>query len=150
MKIQAEKWMVNNRPSYKIKHAEKCCEDILKLEKYLALNNEYAENDVFEGDEEYCVKLFKEEDYGDYTNTCYKKIRFCPCCGEKIEIEIIGEVDKTEHYEKLRIYRDELWKKYINTDSKKMSEQLREIISEFDREINYLLADESFFNYFLI
>lgn len=60
----------------------------------------------------------------------YKKINFCPICGEKIEVIIADGGDKTAEYEELEKMREEVWKECKNTDSKSRE---RELLAERDR-----------------
>lgn len=74
----------------------------------------------------------------EWENDYYYKISHCPFCGESIEITVVGEEDVDEYYKTLSKQRDELWKKYNRTDSKKKSEELREQVQELDDQINWL------------
>ena len=73
----------------------------------------------------------------EYEEDTYYKINYCPFCGEPIEISVVGEEDIDECYKVLSKQRDELWKKYKRTDSKKKSEELRKQVQELDDQINW-------------
>lgn len=135
MKIQVEKWIFDGERSYKIIQAEKCCDKILNSQ-VVVLNDEYENGD----DTDYSVKLQKYEHYWDYEDEIedytYEPIKYCPFCGEEIEIEIVNTVDKNEEYPELKNKRKELWDKYKNTDSIKELQSLKPIINSLDKEIN--------------
>lgn len=56
--------------------------------------------------------------------------------GEKIEIEVVDEIDASEKYNELSKQRDELWEKCQRTDSKKKESELREQVGKLDRQID--------------
>lgn len=66
------------------------------------------------------------------------KLNQIQICGETIEITVVGEEDVDEYYKFLSKQREELWKKYCRTDSKKKSEELRKQVQELDDQINWL------------
>ena len=74
----------------------------------------------------------------EWENDYYYKISHCPFCGKPIEITVVGEEDMDEYHKVLSKQRDELWKKYNRTDSKKKSEELRKQVQELDDQINWL------------
>lgn len=154
MKIKVEKWIVNEdaynyQEIYKIKSIEKCCNKILHS-KNIDINNEYCEDDVYEDDNKYGVKLVRHEEetfsWEDWTDTSYyyESISHCPFCGKKIDIEIISAIDKTEEYSQLTKEREVLWNKYRRTDSIKKQEILKEQLNELDEKINNILENDSF------
>ena len=57
----------------------------------------------------------------------YFKINHCPFCGEPIEISVVCEENMNEYYKTLSKQREELWKKCNRIDSKKKSEELRNV-----------------------
>lgn len=151
MKIKVEKWIIDeyNDISYKIKSIEKCCNKLTNSMN-ITINNEYCENENYCGDNTYSVKLVRKEEEGipweDYTETnyYYEKIDFCPFCGEKIEIEFIGEIDKQEELELLRKEREDTWKKCCKTDSKKKEYDLQQQVYELDNKINTIHMNDDF------
>ena len=145
MKIQVEKWTFDGEKSYKIIQAEKCCDKILNSE-VIVLNDDYENGD----DSDYGVKLEKYEHYWDYEDEInqytYEPIKYCPYCGEKIEISIVNTIDKTKEYLELIKRREELWNKAIKTDSRKKSDKLREESYALDKVINELYYSDGLDN----
>lgn len=145
MNIKVEKWEFDGERSYKILELTKCCDKITKS-NVITLRDEYENDD----DLDYSVKLRDvnyeydnyDRDYYDYTT--YESIQYCPFCGEKIDIEIVNTIDKTEEYLELKQDRSELWEKCRKTDSKKKESQLREEIYELDRKINEFHINDNF------
>ena len=137
MKIKVEKWTFDASRSYRIVQSEKCCDKILNSE-VIVLNDDYENGD----DSDYGVKLERYEHYWDYEDEInqytYEPIKYCPYCGEKIEINIVNTIDKTEEYLELIKRREELWNKAIKTDSRKKSERFREESYALDKVINEL------------
>lgn len=145
MNIKVEKWEFDGERLYKILELTKCCDKITKS-NVITLRDEYENDD----DLDYSVKLRDvnyeydsyDRDYYDYTT--YESIQYCPFCGEKIDIEIVNTIDKTEEYLELKQDRSELWEKCRKTDSKKKESQLREEIYELDRKINEFHINDNF------
>ena len=81
-------------------------------------------------------------DDGDYEDswivTENYPISFCPHCGEKITISIVGEEDHTKELDILEAERDKILKQIRRTDSKKKTEELNEQRRMLDKRINYL------------
>ena len=148
MKINLEKWIVkddnHNIVSYKIISAEECCSGIGQLP--IGLHCCSPENvDYYNLDEDEDgtrIGFMFEELYTWYDeadiqeDTRYHMITYCPCCGEKIEVNIIREVDKTEEYNNLRSQYDEIHKKWEKCDSKKKSSELETEWREINKVIN--------------
>ena len=143
MNIKVEKWEFDGKKSYRIVELTKCCNKITES-NVVILTDDYENGD----DTDYSVKLMETQivyDYDDcYETYLYEHINFCPFCGEKIDIEVVKIVDKTEEYLSLKTQRDELWKKVMKTDSKKKEAKLREQIYELDRKINELHINDNF------
>lgn len=76
-------------------------------------------------------------------------IRFCPHCGEEIQIHVSEEQDLSGKYQELSKERAELWKQCQKTDSKKKEAQLQDQVHELDRKINqyWELSDIEDLNY---
>lgn len=77
------------------------------------------------------------------------RIRFCPHCGEEIQIHVSEEQDLSGKYQELSKERAELWKQCQKTDSKKKEAQLQDQVHELDRKINqyWELSDIEDLNY---
>ena len=137
MKIEVSKWIFDNTHSYKIKSLAKCCDEIINSD-VVTLVEDYENGD----DTDYSVKLRNvnyeydsyDDTYDDYTT--YESIKYCPFCGERIDIKIVEVIDKNEEYSKLAKLRDELWSKYTKTDSIKKSNKLQQEVRELDKKIN--------------
>lgn len=146
MKIELIKLKFNDTCSYKYKPFKYCCDEIqdnktiIFTNEDLALNGEDYDNCY---DDRTCIPRFctsYTETFNSYEdefeNTYNYLIRFCPHCGEKIEISVVDEIDVSEKYIELSKQRDELWKKYQRTDSKKKEYELRGQVRKLDDQIN--------------
>lgn len=148
MKIKVEKWITDEyNKSYKIISIDKCCDKLINS-KNICIANESDEFETYyddETDDNYSVKICREEkDYEGWTDYFYESIKYCPHCGEKIEIEIVNTVDKQEELEQLRKERDLLWKKCCKTNSKKKEHELQQQVRELDNKINYIHISDDF------
>ena len=132
MKIEVEKIMFDNNEGvqYKIVNIDKCCDEILNNSDYVDISGDNYIDEI--------------ENYLDNYNV---KIKYCPFCGEKIEIVIVNTVDKNEEYNKLQKERDTLNDKRRNTDSKKEEQKLNEEIKELDNKINAFYESDGFDDY---
>ncbi len=129
MKVELIKQFLGDMFSYKIKTMDWCCED---LEKNPVIN-------LVIDDEEVPIMGLEEEyelDSEGWTDLLYYPIKFCPFCGKPIEIAIAGEEDVSEEYKALQDERERLWKKIVNTDSKKKELELRKEVNRLDAEIS--------------
>lgn len=137
--------------SYQIVGCEYCCEEIKHIPnidfyfKQTENTNNPIEDD-YEWNQDLGVMLHDEityhdawdyDDYG-YTEDYYYKLKFCPMCGEKIEIEIVDSIDVTEEYEKLSKERESIHKKWTKTDSIKKQNEYYNIRHELDIKIEAL------------
>lgn len=141
MKIEAEKWIIDDMESYKILNITKCCDKLIKSEN-ICLNSQYDEHEFYDN-AEYSMKLQRDQnDYDGDLITYYEKIDYCPFCGEKIQIEFTKEVDKTEEYNKLEAERSELNTKYRNTDSIRKRDKINEKLRELNAKLNSMLSSD--------
>lgn len=132
-----------NESSYKYKPFKWCCQDastnpLIELVcEYLDNTNDYDEYNSLKPSItlRHSYTTYDWED--EYQEDVYYKINYCPFCGEPIEFILVGEEDVSEIVSKLKTKRDEVWKKYTKTDSKKKSEELRKVVYELDSKINY-------------
>ena len=148
MKIELIKLKFGGSVSYKYKPFKYCCEAITK-NKTIQFTNESPYEEFYGvcDSEFYIIPYFASwfvetvKDWEDeWENGYYYPITFCPHCGEKIEIVVIGEEDRTEEYLELKKQRDDLWKKYQRTDSKKKENELRKQVQELDGKIDWFYA----------
>jgi len=139
MKIKANRILFDDGEecSYKVVSIEKCCDEIIG-DVPIELNKEYSyENDNCD----YSVKLIKTELNYEYDDSpdfedFYHNINYCPFCGEKIEINIVEEINMSEKYGELCNERNAVNIERRNVDSKKKEAELNGIIRKLDKEIN--------------
>lgn len=143
MKIDLIKLKFNDTYSYKYKPFTYCCDEI-QNDKAIIFTDEDI-NDIGGEHEDdgnfipqFCtsytevIKSYEDE----WEQTDNYPIQFCPHCGEKIEISVVEEIDVSDKYNELTKQREELWKKYQRTDSKKKEAELREQVRKLDNQIN--------------
>lgn len=142
MEIELIKLKFNNTHSYKYKPFKHCCDEI-QNDKVIVFTGE----DLFYSDDSLNNERYIPQFCTSYTEviTSYEDeweqtdnypIRFCPHCGEKIEISVVDEIDVSDKYDELTKQRKELWKKCQRTDSKKKESELREQVRKLDDQIN--------------
>jgi hypothetical protein len=122
---------------------EYCCNEIRENEsiEFTDRNFEYT---IDGSDELYPIPQFCinhnyiEGTYMDtWLETTNYPIRYCPHCGEKIEVEVVDEVDLSSKYLEVENKRESLIKAANKTDSKKRDKELTEQIRELDQKINW-------------
>ena len=138
MKIELIRQKFDGVKSYKYKPFQWCC-DSIKENPCIVFSTEVYVNDentlpAFSLWHSEIIKSWEDE----WEQDTYYKISHCPFCGEPIDISVVSEEDMNEYYKILSKQREELWKKYIRTDSKKKSEELRKQVQELDDQINWL------------
>ena len=142
MKIELIRQKFNGTRGYKFKPFAWCC-DKIKDNPCVVFSDEVYTEDIIDDE---CIfpafALCHTEVYRDwedeYWQDTYYKISHCPFCGETIEISVVGEEDVDDYYKSLSKQREELWKKYNKTDSKKKAQELYEQIHELDNQIDWL------------
>lgn len=143
MKIELIKLKFNDTHSYKYKPFIHCCDEIQHDKAIIFTDDDI--NDIggeYEDDGRYipqfCTSytevITSYEDEWEQTDNY--PIQFCPHCGEKIEIEVVDEIDISEKYDELTKQRKDLWEKCQRTDSKKEESELREQVRKLDDQIN--------------
>lgn len=128
--------------AYKYRPIKYCC-DKLKDFEHIDFVDEY---DGFDANDEtdddgtitprFSIIAEEPEPWEEATWPHYYKINYCPFCGERIDVNIIKDIDVTEEYLKITKSIEELEKKQENTDSKKESKEL-------EREIQILKSKQS-------
>lgn len=134
MKINVEKWIVRDKRSpgydiisYRLVSFEPCCGDIKEI-PLLNIGYEIVENS--KGLEDEFGKVFGlllKESYswynGEDTDEDFRfyLINNCPCCGDKVEVNIVKEIDKTEEYNRIEDECKVMHEKWIKCDSKSKS-----------------------------
>ena len=147
MKIELIKLKFNDTHSYKYKPFAYCCDEIQSDKAIVFTGEDLVCNDIFglvarDSDDniipQFCNSYTETiNSWGDeYEQTDNYPIQFCPHCGEKIEISVVGEINVSDKYNELSKQRKELWKKCQRTDSKKREAELREQVSKLDRQID--------------
>lgn len=148
IKIELIKLKFDGSVSYKYKPFKYCCEAITK-NRTIEFTEESSTYDFYDtyDDDNITLPHFASwlsetvKDWEDeWENEYYYPIKFCPHCGEPIEIVVIGEEDRTEEYLELKKQRDVLWKKCRRTDSKKKENELRKQVQELDGKIEWFYA----------
>ena len=143
MKIELTKLKFNDTHSYKYKPFKYCCDEIqndkaivFTCEDINDIGGEYKDEGI--SIPHFCTShtevITSYEDELEQTDNY--PIQFCPHCGEKIEISVVGEIDVSDKYNELSKQRYELWKKCKKTDSKKEEAELREQVRKLDNQIN--------------
>lgn len=147
MKIELIRQRFNETRGYKYKPFDFCCDKIKENPRIEFSNNVELDTnnleDYLDGECTFpafaiwhseTVHSWEDEWENDY----YYKINHCPFCGEPIDISVVGEEDVDEYYKALSKQREELWKKYNRTDSKKKAQELYEQVHKLDNQINWL------------
>ena len=145
MKIELIRLIFDNGHSYKYKPFKCCCEEIDRNECIELTDEDMVTSSFVKEDEgidgcfspKLCISHTKTipyyEDEFEITNNY--PIRFCPYCGEKVDIKVVAEIDVSDKYNELSKRRNELWDKCRRTDSKKEDYELREQVGKLDKQI---------------
>ena len=142
MKIELIKLKFNDTCAYKYKPFTHCCKAIQNDKAIVFAYEDLVHLDTYWEDERYIPRFCTSHtevitSYEDeWEQTDNYPIRFCPHCGEKIEISVVDEIDVSDKYKKLYKLREELWKKCQRTDSKKEESELRNHVRKLDDQIN--------------
>lgn len=147
MRIELIRYKFNGTNAYKYRPIRYCCKKMRTQEYMLFTNEDIIESeqtDDYEYEGNYCPVprfcLTKElsetswEDTFDWTENC--PIQYCPFCGEKIEISVVGEKDVDEEYKILQQERIRYVKESYRTDSRNKSMELSRKIRQIDNQIN--------------
>lgn len=142
MKIELIRQKFNGTRGYKFKPFSLCCDKIQDNPCVVFSDEVYTEDTIDDECTFPAFALCHTEVYRDwedeYEQDTYYKINHCPFCGEPIEISVVGEEDVDDCYKSLSKQREELWKKYNKTDSKKKAQELYEQVHELDSQIDWL------------
>ena len=143
MKIELIRQKFDERRGYKYKPFDFCCDKIVGNPCIVFSDSVEIDDNKLDDYLDYeCTfpafaLVHTESDY-DVDWDTYYKISHCPFCGEPIEISVVGEEDVDDYYKNLSKQREELWKKYNKTDSKKKAQELYDQVHELDNQINWL------------
>lgn len=147
MKIELIKLRFNQTFSYKYKSFTYCCNAlknnpcILFTDEDVMSDPSYSISDQDNSLPRFCMtRTLSFRDWEDeWKETENIPIRFCPHCGEEIQIHVSEEQDLSRKYQELSKERAKLWKQCQKTDSKKKEAQLQDQVHELDRKINQYL-----------
>lgn len=109
-------------------------------------NNCRLSEETDEDEKQFAMVMEQKREYRDpweydsIIDYIFYPIGYCPHCGEKIEIEIIGEKNLTEEYLKLTNLKNELMKKIKRTDSKKRCHELEEEIRAVNKQTDNMMS----------
>ena len=128
--------------SYKYLPFEYCC-DRLKNFDYIEFNAEYDRS----GPNAYCdendniipgfsITFDEPVAWEDYNDTVYYRIDYCPFCGQKININIVREEDKSYQYAVMSALRDSKKELSLKTDSKSEYDRLRNEVRDIDAKLD--------------
>lgn len=137
MRIELVKQKFNGSRGYKYKPFQYCCNK-LRDSTVINLSEECTEDEIY--DDEYRnipqITIHESEmvySYGDeWQQDYYYPIKFCPFCGEPIEVEVVSTEDKTEYYNRIGEERGNVWKMCQETDSKAEEQILLKRRNELD------------------
>lgn len=142
MKIELIKLKFNNIHSYKYKPFKYCCDEIQNDKTIVFTGEDLVHSEDCWDDERYVPRFctshteFITSWEDEWEQTDNYPIKFCPYCGEMIEIAVVEEIDVSEKYKELSKQRKELWEKCQRTDSKKKEYELREQVGKLDDQID--------------
>lgn len=142
VKIRFKNEYGDNEVSYKYLPFECCCEKLKNFEhidfsdEYDCLNpNDYDDEDgaTIPG---FSICVEEPVAWEDMGELCYYRIGYCPFCGEKININVVREEDKSEKYLDLIALRKQKEELRRKTDSKKEYDELSESVRKINESIN--------------
>lgn len=142
MKIELIRLKFDDTHSYKYKPFKYCCDEIQNDKAIIFTGEDLVYKDDCWDDERYIPQFCTSHaevitSYEDeWEQTDNYPIKFCPHCGESIEISVVDEIDVSDKYNELTEQRKELWKKCQRTDSKKREYELREQVRKLDKQID--------------
>lgn len=132
---------LGEQSAYKYLPYEYCC-DKLKGFSRIFLCNELDSMDTNNGIDEdgnlipgFSLCVDEEEPWEEGTWAYYYRIDYCPFCGEKININVVNDVDKSELYTKLENCYKAFKEAAEETDSVKTKNRLEEEIEQVRRKM---------------
>lgn len=149
MKIDLVKINLGNSYKYKFKSYKPCCDDILD-NPCIDFTNYNLTRETSDNEPRYCLSNIDTSDDAAWCDNY--PIKFCPHCGEPIEIKTVKVIDCSEKFSVLVKKREELLKgmrafrnssKSDNTsnDNKYPEKSLEELYDELfrvNKKINYI------------
>ena len=145
MKIELIKLINNEFYGCKYKPWDCCCSDFKNNKNFVLANSDLVDEDKYMDEDGYimprvCISHKEtwtefDEEFERYENF---PIEFCPHCGEKIEIEIVDEIDISDKMNNIKKSIYELQDKLYSTCDKKEKLKIREQMKEIDNQIEDL------------
>lgn len=151
MKVELVKINLGDFCKYKFKRYEPCCDDILDDPcisfTYCNLIEETQDNEP-----RYCLSNIETSDDEAWCDNY--QIKFCPHCGEPIEIKTVKVIDCSEKFpvlvkkrrgllERIRAFRNSSKSGNTSNDNKHSEKSLDELYDELrsvSKKINYIQA----------
>lgn len=133
MKIDLVKINLGDSYKYKFKRYEPCCDDILD-NPCIDFTNYNLTKETPDNEPRYCLSNI--ETYDDEAWCDNYPIKFCPHCGEPIEIEVTETIDFSEGYNTLAKKKHDTLERLRNTDSIKEYDKLLVQKKDLDEKIN--------------
>lgn len=128
--------------TYKYLPFEYCCEKLKNFE-HVSLEDEVYSinlNDEEDENENIIPRFFfhceESQPWEENTWSTYYKIDYCPFCGEKINVSVVDNIDRSELYTKLQNYFDALKNAAEETDSVKTKKRIEKEMIDIHRKIN--------------
>lgn len=151
MKIDLVKINIGDSYKYKFKRYEPCCDEILD-NPCIDFTNYNLTKETPDNEPKYC--LTSTDSYDDAAWEDNYPIKFCPHCGEPIEIKTVKVIDCSEKFpvlvkkrrellERIRAFRNSSKSDNTSNDNKHSEKSLEELYSELRRvnmKINYIQA----------
>lgn len=137
MQIELVKQIFDGHRGYKYKAFQYCCNK-LRDSTVIEFSDECpSESDMGYEDNHIPQMMIRESEmvynYGDeWQQDDYYPIRFCPFCGEPIEVRVVSTEDKTEYYNRLNQERANVSERCQETDSKAEEQVLLKRRNELD------------------
>ena len=149
MKIDLVKINLGDSYKYKFKRYEPCCDDILD-NPCISFTNYNLMEETPDNEPRYCLASLDSSD--DVAWEDNYPIKFCPHCGEPIEIKTVKVIDCSEKFSALAKKREELLKRIRafrnssksdntlndNKHPEKSLEELHDELLRVNKKINYI------------
>lgn len=133
MKIDLVKINLGDSYKYKFKRYEPCCDDILD-NPCIDFTNYNLTKETPDNEPRYCLSNIETSDDEAWCDNY--PIKFCPHCGEPIEIEVTETIDFSEGYNTLAKKKHYTLERLRNTDSIKEYDKLLVQKKDLDEKIN--------------
>lgn len=146
MKIELIELKFDGYVAYKYKPFEYCCREMEENSCILFTNEDIVNlSDLGDDSPRFCTSMTRRfEDWDDeWEQDENYAIRFCPHCGEKIEISVAEELDVSGKFNELSEKCKKLWDESRRTDSRRKARKLENEAVELGRKIDgfYILNE---------